>query len=167
LYAKEKVANSNCKGCIEKGLPCEFARLFINEKIVCELEYLDAKHSKPVFNKFANDPRITLLGKFIRVSSIDELPQLFNILVGDMSLVGNRPLPLYEAEKLTTDHSIERFLAPAGLTGLWQVSKRGRADMSEIERIQLDIQYARTYSFWGDVHILLKTIPAVFQQTVS
>ena len=167
LYAKEKVGHSSCKGCIEKGLSCEFARLFINEKVVCELEYLDKIHAKPVFNKFANDPRITLLGKFLRVSSIDELPQLFNILLGDMSLVGNRPLPLYEAEKLTTDQSIERFLAPAGLTGLWQVSKRGMADMSEIERIEMDIQYARTFTFWGDVNILLRTVPAVLQQTVS
>ena len=101
---------------------------------------------------------------FIRKTSIDELPQLFNVLRGDMSIVGNRPLPLYEAEKLTTDEFAERFNAPAGITGLWQVTKRGQANMSELERINLDIDYARKLSLSGDIKILLKTLPAMYQK---
>jgi lipopolysaccharide/colanic/teichoic acid biosynthesis glycosyltransferase len=81
-----------------------------------------------------------------------------------MSIVGNRPLPLYEAEKLTTDEFAERFNAPAGITGLWQVTKRGKSDMSELERISLDIDYAQKVSFKGDLKILLKTFPAMYQK---
>ena len=114
--------------------------------------------------KIEDDPRITKVGKFIRKFSIDELPQLFNILKGDMSIVGNRPLPLYEAEKLTADSSIDRFMAPAGLTGLWQVEERGRGGaMSAEERKQLDITYGQTYSFLLDMKIILKTF-RVFKQ---
>ena len=116
------------------------------------------------FIKIEDDPRITKVGKFIRKFSIDELPQLFNILKGDMSIVGNRPLPLYEAEKLTADSSIDRFMAPAGLTGLWQVEERGRGGaMSAEERKQLDITYGQTYSFLLDMKIILKTF-RVFKQ---
>jgi lipopolysaccharide/colanic/teichoic acid biosynthesis glycosyltransferase len=81
-----------------------------------------------------------------------------------MSLVGNRPLPLYEAEKLTTDKYALRFLAPAGLTGLWQVEKRGKGKMSEEERLMLDNTYAENHSFWYDIKLILKTIPALLQK---
>ena len=111
------------------------------------------------FVKIENDPRITKVGKFIRKYSIDELPQLFNILKGDMSIVGNRPLPLYEAEKLTADSSIDRFMAPAGLTGLWQVEERGKGgNMSAEERKQLDITYGQTYNFMLDMKIIFRTL---------
>jgi lipopolysaccharide/colanic/teichoic acid biosynthesis glycosyltransferase len=122
-------------------------------------QYSDGK-----FVKIANDPRITPLGHFIRNTSIDELPQLFNVLKGDMSIVGNRPLPLYEAEQLTVDRWSKRFLAPAGITGLWQVTKRGKKEMSEEERMELDIIYAKKYSLWFDLMIILKTFPALFQK---
>ena len=77
-------------------------------------------------NLLPDDVRLNKYGKIMRITSLDELPELFNILKGDMSIVGNRPLPLYEAELLTSDAYIDRFMAPSGLTGLWQVEKRGR-----------------------------------------
>ena len=117
------------------------------------------------FKKFVNDPRITKVGHIIRKFSIDEIPQLWNILVGDMSVVGNRPLPFYEAELLTSDNDIERFLAPAGLTGLWQVEKRGGSNkMSPQERKELDVRYARTFSFSLDVKIIVKTFTSFIQK---
>ena len=117
------------------------------------------------FVKIENDPRVTKVGKFIRKYSIDELPQLFNILKGDMSIVGNRPLPLYEAEKLTIDSSIDRFMAPAGLTGLWQVEERGKGGMmSAEERKQLDIIYGQTYCFTLDMKIIFRTLTAFIQK---
>ena len=120
--------------------------------------------SKAAFVKIKNDPRITRLGNFLRNSSLDELPQLFNILRGDMSVVGNRPLPVYEAEMLTSNEWSMRFLGPAGLTGLWQISKRGKEDMSERERKKLDNFYAQKYSIWLDLRIIAGTIPALFQK---
>jgi lipopolysaccharide/colanic/teichoic acid biosynthesis glycosyltransferase len=120
--------------------------------------------SEAVFYKFKNDPRVTRFGRFIRKTSIDELPQLFNVLKGDMSLIGNRPLPLYEAEKLTQDQMAWRFIAPAGLTGLWQITKRGKDNMTPEERIQLDIEYAMKNSFWLDVKVLCLTLPAIIQK---
>ena len=120
--------------------------------------------TKAAFVKIKDDPRITKLGKFLRNSSLDELPQLFNILLGDMSLVGNRPLPVYEAEMLTSNEWSMRFLGPAGLTGLWQITKRGKLDMSERERKKLDNFYAQNHSFWLDMKIIIRTVPALFQK---
>ncbi|WP_255578512.1 sugar transferase [Chitinophaga sp. sic0106] len=117
-----------------------------------------------VFYKVTNDPRITRFGAFLRNSSIDELPQLLNVIKGDMSLVGNRPLPLYEAASLTTDDWSQRFNAPAGITGLWQISKRGNKDMSVEERIGLDISYANKHSFGYDMWIMMNTPFALVQK---
>ena len=117
-----------------------------------------------LFFKIKNDPRVTRVGSLLRNTSLDELPQLFNVIIGDMSIVGNRPLPLYEAEKLTMDQRAHRFLAPAGITGLWQVEKRGREKMSVEERISLDIEYAQNHSFMYDLVLLFKTIPALIQK---
>ena len=135
--------------------------------VVAESDFNKQKEEEinNAFVKIEDDPRITKVGKFIRKFSIDELPQLFNILKGDMSIVGNRPLPLYEAEKLTADSSIDRFMAPAGLTGLWQVEERGRGGtMSAEERKQLDIIYGQTYNFLMDMKIILRTFTAFKQK---
>ena len=135
--------------------------------VVAESDYNKEKQEEieNAFVKIENDPRVTKVGKFIRKTSIDELPQLFNILKGDMSIVGNRPLPLYEAEKLTADASIDRFMAPAGLTGLWQVEERGKGGiMSAEERKQLDITYGQSYNFMLDMKIIFRTLTSMIQK---
>ncbi len=163
---KEEIAT--CPRCAQlpEGEMCS-QPLFAEGAKICEYWYYEQKKKKgsATFIKIKDDPRVTKVGKFIRNTSIDELPQLLNVLKGDMSIVGNRPLPLYEAEMLTSDDWSERFLGPAGITGLWQVEKRGKkGSMSEEERKALDNQYARTYSFWGDIKLILRTIPALFQK---
>jgi lipopolysaccharide/colanic/teichoic acid biosynthesis glycosyltransferase len=137
------------------------------DKRISELNHLNQytpDSTGPVFFKISNDPRITRVGAFLRNTSLDELPQLINVLLGDMSLVGNRPLPLYEAATLTTDDYAARFLAPAGITGLWQVKKRGNKDMSVEERINLDIHYASKCNFATDFWIIANTPTALFQK---
>ncbi len=141
---------------------------------ICDTWYITQKtkveKAKPPFIKIQDDPRITKVGKIIRNTSIDEIPQLINVIKGDMSIVGNRPLPLYEAEKLTSDAMAKRFLAPAGLTGLWQVEKRGRKGaMSDAERKNLDIKYAdlfldKKYSLYYDMKLIMRTLPVIVQK---
>jgi len=147
------------------------ATLYGDDVKVDEHAHLQSKKQEQsrAFIKLDNDPRITKVGHIIRKLSIDELPQLINVLKGDMSIVGNRPLPLYEAELLTTDDWIKRFNGPAGITGLWQVEARGRTSkMSPEERKELDNKYVEIanskYAFWKDLIIILRTIPAVFQK---
>lgn len=132
---------------------------------VCEYFYLKQKNAKAAFLKIENDPRITKVGKIIRNTSIDELPQLINILKGDMSIVGNRPLPVGEANAITKSKWSRRFKAAAGLTGLWQVELRGRdGEMSEEERFELDNLYAENNSFWGDIILILRTFKIFIQR---
>ncbi len=148
--------------------------LHIGPYKICDYWYHTQKRevakSKSAFIKISDDPRITKVGKFIRNTSIDELPQLINVIKGDMSIVGNRPLPVYEAELLTRGVISKRFLAPAGITGLWQVELRGKGGvMSEDERMRLDNEYADhfigdSYSFWYDLKLILRTVPALFQK---
>jgi len=135
--------------------------------VLSEEDFIQIQRNKQqnAFVKFEKDPRITKVGQFIRKYSIDELPQLINILKGDMSLVGNRPLPLYEAELLTNDEYIDRFMGPSGLTGLWQVEKRGDAGkMSAEERKNLDTKYAKDFSFLMDMSIIFRTFTAFIQK---
>lgn len=168
--------NKPCPKCSElpEGESCS-PNLHIGDAVICDYWYTYQKNEindkTSTFIKIADDPRITRVGKFIRNTSIDELPQLVNVLKGDMSIVGNRPLPVYEAELLTKDKLSKRFLAPAGITGLWQVELRGRGGkMSEAERIELDNEYADhfigdSYSFWYDIKLILRTIPALLQKS--
>jgi len=154
-----------CDECKAAGTGCKFP-IYSDTIQWCEKQYSENRKAKAgsAFFKLKDDPRITKVGKFIRNSSIDELPQLWNVIIGDMSIVGNRPLPLYEAEKLTTDKYAMRFMAPAGITGLWQVEKRGKGEMSEEERLMLDNKYAENHSFWYDIKLILRTIPALLQK---
>lgn len=106
------------------------------------------------------DPRVTRVGAFLRRTSIDELPQLINVLRGQMSLVGPRPCLDWEAEMFPARFA-ERFDVPPGLTGLWQVS--GRSTMGTLEMLELDLAYVRGWSFCSDLGILLRTVPTVLR----
>ncbi len=108
--------------------------------------------------KVVDDPRITRVGRIIRKTSLDELPQLANVLKGEMSLVGPRPVPTYEFAEYQPQH-YERLAAWSGITGLWQV--KGRSLTSFEEQIDLDVEYIRRQSLWLDLKILLLTLPAV------
>ncbi len=171
-----KGIEEDCPKCraLPTGEYCSSIKYTASKKI-CDYWYThqtkQQQQNNSSFVKIVDDPRITKIGKIIRNTSIDELPQLINVIKGDMSLVGNRPLPVYEAELLTQDQMSKRFLAPAGITGLWQVELRGKGGhMSEEERINLDNKYVdyfagNNYSLWFDLKILLRTVPALFQKS--
>ena len=182
---KNQYASASAQSEIDFSKPCPVCAnltdakscspiLHIGPHKICDYWYNTQKRevakTKSAFIKIADDPRITKVGKFIRNTSIDELPQLINVIKGDMSIVGNRPLPVYEAELLTRGLMSKRFLAPAGITGLWQVELRGKGGvMSEEERMRLDNEYAdhfigNRYSFWYDLKLILRTVPALFQK---
>jgi lipopolysaccharide/colanic/teichoic acid biosynthesis glycosyltransferase len=108
--------------------------------------------------KMTEDPRVTRIGRFLRRASIDELPQLWNVLRGDMSLVGPRPPIAYEVEQYPA-HWFARFAVKPGVTGLWQVN--GRSDVTLEEMVRLDVEYIHRRSFWLNLSILARTVPAV------
>jgi exopolysaccharide biosynthesis polyprenyl glycosylphosphotransferase len=132
------------------------------EQLKQELEQLN-EMSGPVF-KVTNDPRVTPVGRWLRRYSIDELPQLFNVLRGEMSLVGPRPLPVSEVERFDDTADRRRLSVKPGLTCLWQVS--GRNEVCNFKDwVRLDLEYIDNWSLWLDLKILLRTIPAVFRGT--
>lgn len=165
-YQGESIGDEcpRCKN-LPEGLFCSSVLKQDDNTAICEYFYIKKKNAKAAFLKVENDPRITKVGKFIRNKSIDELPQLFNILKGDMSVVGNRPLPVGEAIAITKSRWSRRFKAAAGLTGLWQVELRGHdGEMSEEERFELDNKYAEKNSFWGDIVLILRTMRIFIQK---
>ncbi len=129
------------------------------EKMQDELEALN-RVAGPAF-KIENDPRVTKLGRFLRKTSLDELPQFLNVFLGQMSLVGPRPLPVRDFERFYDDAHRRRFSVKPGLSGLWQVS--GRSDMNFEEWMKLDTYYVDNWSFWLDLRILMRTVGVVFK----
>jgi Undecaprenyl-phosphate galactose phosphotransferase WbaP len=142
----------------------KFRTMCVNSSEVLEA-YLAADPAARVewrrTHKLKNDPRVTRVGEFLRKTSLDELPQLWNVLIGNMSLVGPRPIVAAEVEKYG-EYFADYCLVKPGITGLWQVS--GRSSCTYGQRVQLDRQYARTWSLRGDIVILFKTLSAVFNQ---
>lgn len=113
-------------------------------------------------HKLKNDPRVTKIGSFLRKSSLDELPQLINVLKGEMSLVG--PRPIVTAEVVKYDRAIAHYYSVTpGITGLWQIS--GRNDVSYDQRVMLDSSYVRNWSLWRDIAIMFKTVPALMKRS--
>ncbi len=132
--------------------------VFDAEKRICEIQDKNEVDG-PIF-KIKKDPRVTRLGRFLRRYSLDELPQIINVLKGEMSLVGPRPLPIEQIEKEDL-RQLKRLAVRPGITGLWQI--RGRSDISFSRLVRWDVWYINNWSFWLDLNILMQTIPIVFR----
>ncbi|MDD2466005.1 MAG: sugar transferase, partial [Desulfobulbus sp.] len=138
----------------------KFRSMQINaEEKLEEIEHLNEADG-PNF-KITNDPRVTRVGRFIRKTSIDELPQLINVLRGEMSLVGPRPMSLRDVDLFERGVQRKRFSVQPGLTCIWQIS--GRSNLPFEKWLELDLEYITNWSFWLDIKILFKTIPAVLK----
>lgn len=145
----------------------KFRSMAVNAKELLEAYLQDnpaARREWELTQKLRDDPRITPLGRFLRKTSLDELPQLVNVLRGDMSLVGPRPIVQDEMARYN-EHITDYLCVRPGITGLWQVS--GRSDVDYDRRVDLDIRYVRTWSLSGDISILLRTVLVVFSRSGS
>lgn len=159
IYGHERIGKN---GQVFKCL--KFRSMVINSKEVLEDLLANDEAAKNEWNatfKLKNDPRITKIGGFLRRTSLDELPQLFNVLRGEMSLVGPRPIIKAELERYN-DEVDYYLLSKPGMTGLWQVS--GRSDVDYETRVYLDAWYVKNWSMWNDIAILFKTISVVLKK---
>jgi Undecaprenyl-phosphate galactose phosphotransferase WbaP len=156
LYANERIGRDGRRFRMWK-----FRSMFTNGDVLLEY-YLDAhpefREEWETTQKLKWDPRITRIGRFIRKTSLDELPQLWNVLRGDMSLVGPRPILLEEETKYGDYYALYTMVAP-GITGMWQVS--GRSNTSYQERLDLVAYYVRNWSLWLDIYLLMRTVRIV------
>ena len=141
------------------GFRCNQFAMYKFRTMVVDADKLESGNGT-AFVKPKNDPRVTPIGKFLRKYSLDELPQLFNVLEGTMSLVGPRPLREVDVEKLVRRSNVRRFATPPGITGLWQVS--GRSNCVGHKGLQLDREYVDRWSLSLDLEILLRTVEVVF-----
>ena len=149
-----------CLSCALYERPCVFP-LEDGKQVLCGKN----QHSLKKGTIPAQREKITRLGKWLRRTSLDEIPQLIHVFRGEMSIVGNRPLAIDEAEELTQDEWAGRFAAPAGITGLWQVKSRFNGELNGLSRKEIDRAYAQKASLWMDIKILIMTIPALFKRT--
>jgi lipopolysaccharide/colanic/teichoic acid biosynthesis glycosyltransferase len=131
------------------------------ERLMEDIENLNEAHG-PLF-KIRRDPRVTTVGCVLRRSSLDELPQLLNVIKGEMSLVGPRPMSLRDVHRFSDPSLMRRFSVSPGITGLWQVSGRSNTNFETL--MKLDLQYIDHWSFGLDLRILLRTVPAVLRGT--
>ena len=149
-----------------KPFPCyKFRSMVVNSKEMLEKYLAENPEAKVEWErdfKLKNDPRVTSIGHVLRKSSLDELPQIFNVLRGEMSLVGPRPVVQEELNKYYGEAVKEYCSVKPGITGLWQVS--GRSDVDYPERVAMDVEYVRTRSLWKDIVILYKTIDVVLNK---
>ena len=144
---------------MECGSDARIHREYVKQYIAGEADAARASHTQNAVYKIQSDPRITRVGKFLRRSSLDELPQFMNVLRGDMSLVGPRPPIPYELEDYQIWHRRRVLESKPGITGLWQVNGRSRVKFDDM--VRMDLHYAKTWSLWLDVKILLQTPTAV------
>ncbi|MFK9858162.1 sugar transferase, partial [Klebsiella pneumoniae] len=159
IYGHERIGKGG------RSFKClKFRSMVTNSKEVLEELLRSNPEARKEWNetfKLKEDPRITNIGKFLRKTSLDELPQLFNVLKGEMSLVGPRPIITAELERYS-DEVDYYLLSKPGMTGLWQVS--GRSDVDYETRVYLDAWYVKNWSMWNDIAILFKTIGVVLKK---
>jgi lipopolysaccharide/colanic/teichoic acid biosynthesis glycosyltransferase len=145
----------------EKPFPCYKFRTMCVGADVQQEELESRNEADGCLFKIRDDPRVTRVGRFLRRTSLDELPQLVNVLKGDMSLVGPRPLPMRDVELMDERHKVRHAVLP-GMTGLWQVS--GRSGLKAVDMMELDMEYIRTWSWRADMRILWRTLAVVLSR---